>query len=286
MSGTFDLGPRTAGIDDARTRTRGHVTRSPYRVWPLPRAGAVALAKRFVVLLAVWSSAGLLFMWLLDDGPIGDADREISTWLEEQRTERLNGLAELGSGFSDTLVKVVLVALVGSVMVAAWRRWHDGVFLATLLIFEASVFALSSLIVRRDRPPVVQLEDAAPSGSFPSGHSAAGVAFYVGLYLVFRWHTRNRAVLGVFGAMAVVVPIIVAASRTYMGMHHLIDVLAGMALGAASIVCVRQAFAIGLASIRERDGHHADAAPLPPHVEHLDLCSVGRCDTTGERSEP
>ena len=98
--------------------------RSPLHVWPLRRPALKALALAFVLLLAVWSAAGSLFMWLLDDGPVGDLDRDVSRWFEDQRTERLDRLAEIGSGFSDTLVKVILVALVGAVMVAVWKRWH------------------------------------------------------------------------------------------------------------------------------------------------------------------
>lgn len=246
--------------------------RSPLHVWPLRKQAVTQLAISFSLLLSVWSGLGLLYMWLLDDGPVGDLDRDIATWFEDHRTERLDTLAELGSGLSDTLVKVVLVALVGAVMVAMWRRWHDAVFLATLLIFEASVFAVSSLIVGRDRPPVEQLEDAAPSGSFPSGHSAAAVAFYVGLYIIFTWHTRNRLVRTVFGIIAIVAPIVVATARVYMGMHHASDVLAGILLGVASIVAVRRVMHLSVAEVR---AGATGGQALPEHVTQLDLVAAG-----------
>lgn len=275
------------GTDLRPGEARTGDTPSPLHVWPWRKPAVLDLAKSFVLLLAVWSGAGLSYMWLLDDGPVGDLDRDISTWLEDHRTARLDSLAELGSSFSDTLIKVVLVALVGAVMVTVWRRWHDAAFLAVLLVFEASVFALTSFIVGRERPPIEQLEDAAPSGSFPSGHSAAAVAFYVGLYVVFAWHTRNRLVRTVFGVIAIAVPISVATARTYMGMHHATDVLAGMLLGVASIVAVRRALRIGV------DDVGADAArgrDLPAHVTRLDLTggppptrTPTRTPTTGSR---
>lgn len=255
---------------------------SPLRVWPLRRRAVSQLAISFALLLAIWSAVGLLYMWLLDGGPVGSLDRDIATWFEDRRTERLDSLAEIGSGFSDTLVKVILVALVGAVMVAAWRRWHDFVFLATLLIFEASVFAVSSLIVGRERPAVEQLEDAAPSGSFPSGHAAAAVAFYVGLFVVFSWHTRNRLVRGVFGIIAIVVPFVVATARVYMGMHHASDVLAGMLLGVASIVAVRRAMMLGVAEVRA-DAQRGEA--LPAHVTRLDLIGDDIGDEIGTHAD-
>jgi len=177
---------------------------------------------------------------------------------------------------SETLVKVTLVVVVGAAMVVIWRRWYDGVFLAVTVILEATVFVISSVIVGRDRPPVEHLDDAAPSGSFPSGHSAAAVAFYVSLFVIIRWHTQNRAVRAFFAVVAVAVPIIVAVSRVFRGMHHPIDVVAGLLLGAMSIAVVRAAMTAGVDEIRRRasdadiDGATADPA-VPDRVRRLDL---------------
>jgi undecaprenyl-diphosphatase len=252
------------------------------RVWPLRKPAALVLARGGALLLGVWSAAGLLYMWLLDDGPVGDADRELNLWLEEHRTARLNTLSTIGSAFSDTIVKVVLVAVVGGTMVALWKRWHDGVFLATVVIFEASVFVLTSFIVGRERPPVEQLETAAPSGSFPSGHAAAAVAFYVGLLIVVSWHSRHRAVRAVLIALAVLVPLAVASARLYRGMHHPVDVLAGLALGVASLIVVRRAMCAGVADIRS--DAQRDDRPVPDRVTRLDLVAGGPADGIVERN--
>lgn len=244
---------------------------SPWRVWPLRRPALRVLAIGFASLLAIWSTAGLLFMWLLDDGPVGDADRDVAFWLEDRRTERLNTLSTIGSGLSDTLVKVILVALVGGVMVAAFRRWHDGLMLALTVIFEASVFVLTSFIVGRERPPVEQLEEAAPSGSFPSGHAAAAVAFYATLLVIASWHTRRAAVRAALWVVAIGVPVIVAVARTYRGMHHTTDVVAGLLLGVASIYVVRRAMQAGADAVADE----ATTRALPAHVTRLDLTGPG-----------
>ena len=145
------------------------------------------------------------------------------------RTPTLNTLTHYGSMLSDTLVKVILVAVVGGAMVIVWRRWHDGVFLALAVIVEATVFVIASFIVDRDRPPVEQLDPPAPSGSFPSGHTAAAVAFYGGLFLVVCWHTPQPARAGGLRRRRRRR----AADRRPLagrrGMHHPIDVVAGLA---------------------------------------------------------
>jgi membrane-associated phospholipid phosphatase len=236
-------------------------------VWPLRRPALVVLAKGGLLLLMVWSIIGVLFMEFLDDGPVGDADRAIVRSLEEGRTATWDTISHVGSMMSETLVKILLVAAVGAIMVGVWHRWHDGVFLAMVVGFEATIFVLVSFIVMRERPPVEQLDAPAPSGSFPSGHSAAAVAFYTSLFVIARWHTRHRLVLFVFAVVAVVVPIVVAVARTYRGMHHPIDVIAGILLGLASIVVVHAAMRAGVAEIDREATEHT----LPDRARRLDL---------------
>ncbi len=188
---------------------------------------------------------------------------------------------------SDALVKVILVALVGGAMVLIWRRWHDGVFLAVALIVEATVFVTASFIVDRDRPPVTPLDEPAPSGSFPSGHTAAAVAFYGGLFIVVRWHTRNRWVRFAFGVVAVAAPAIVGVSRVQRGMHHPVDVVAGIALGIASLFVVRAALARGVAEIddglRRRSAASGPQARTSPRESDDEQSHVRRRDRIAHR---
>jgi membrane-associated phospholipid phosphatase len=252
-----------------RTATQAQpASRSWVRAWPLNRPAVVRATAGGALLLTVWSLIGLAYVHLLDDGATGDADRRASEWFAQRRTETWNSLTNYGSMISDTLTKVILIAVVGGIMILVWRRWHDGVFLASVVILEASVFALSSFIVDRDRPPVEQLDAIPPSGSFPSGHTAAAVAFYGGVYVVSRWHTRNRWVRGVLLAVAICAPIIVAASRVFRGMHHLSDVVAGALLGVASLIVMTAALRAGTAEIDRRS---RDGAPSPEHTRSLEM---------------
>jgi undecaprenyl-diphosphatase len=240
--------------------------RSWVRVWPLRRPALVVLGLGTGVLFIVTTAVGLLYMVYLDDRAVGDADRAGVEWLADRRGPTVNRLSEIGSMAADALVKVILVSVVGAAMVLLWRRWHDGVFLAVALIVEATVFVTSSFIVDRDRPPGVPLDDPAPSGSFPSGHTAAAVAFYAGVLIVVRWHTRNRWVRVPLGVLAVAAPVIVGVSRVQRGMHHPVDVAAGIALGVATLFVVRAALARGVAEIDAVCGDE-----VPPQVRRLDL---------------
>jgi membrane-associated phospholipid phosphatase len=70
--------------------------------------------------------------------------------------------------------------------------------------------------------------------------------------------------------LAVLAPLTVTVSRLYRGMHYLSDVIAGMALGAASLAVTYFALHVGVQRLKAR--RHE---PLPAHVARLDLTRSG-----------
>lgn len=253
--------------DDPSTRTAADW--SGLRAWPVRRPALVVLLRGMVVLFVVWSAAGLLFTHLLDDGALGDADRALPRWLEERRTPTINAMSHWGEMLAETFVKTALVVIVGTVLVVVWRRWHDAVLLAASVVMEATVFLFSSLVVERDRPPVAQLDPIPPSGSFPSGHAGAAAAFYTALCVVVFWHTRRRAIRVGFVCLAVVAPVIVGLSRIARGMHHPVDVVAGILLGLACVYVVWRALRAGVRHIDDRVA--AGELDVPQSAQRLDL---------------
>lgn len=241
--------------------------RSGLRVWPLRKPALLRLLGWGLAMFAVWSAAGLLVVHVLDHGSIGEADRAVPEWFERHRSDTVNSLSFWGSMLSDTYVKVLLILFVGGYMAWRFRRWHEAVALASVVLLEATVFLFASLVADRDRPPVEQLDPVPPSGSFPSGHVAAAAAFYGALLMVVCWHTRSRWVRWFFGSLAVVVPIVVAICRIARGMHHPIDTVAGALLGVASVFVVRAALRAG---VRDIDRDAADDRSIPPEVRRLE----------------
>jgi undecaprenyl-diphosphatase len=88
---------------------------------------------------------------------------------------------------------------------------------------------------QRDRPGEIPL---LASWSFPSGHAMNSMVAYGMLaYLLARTVPRKWMPL-VVGA-AVTVPLVVGASRIFLGYHYFSDVLAGFAAGLAWLtVCI------------------------------------------------
>jgi membrane-associated phospholipid phosphatase len=73
------------------------------------------------------------------------------------------------------------------------------------------------------------------NASYPSGHTAASIAVYCGLALLVTSRIRNRAAQVAIWSVAVLIPVYVAFSRTYRGMHHPLDVLGGVIIGVAAV---------------------------------------------------
>ncbi len=203
--------------------------------FPLRSKALIELAIAFLVLVA----SGLGLAWLLFgplDSTISDSDTGVTVWFADNRTPTWDTLSDIGSAFSDTVIIVVALVLLASLFAWAWRRWHESLTLALALGLESSVFLAVSFMVGRDRPPVEQMDPSPPTASFPSGHVGAASAFYIGLAVIVFWNTERVVPRILATAGAVFIPLAVAGSRLYRGMHYPSDVIVGFVLGVTCLV--------------------------------------------------
>ena len=201
--------------------------------WVLGRREVGALGSAYLLFTVVWCAVG----WLLtrrSDAWWPRLDREITDWFVEQRTPTLNSLSFVGSMMADTVVKVVVTAIVATAMLVRWKRWLEPSMVVAPLVLEAMAFITITTIVNRPRPDVPRLDSSPVGSSFPSGHVAAAVAYRAIAVVVF-WRTRNRWLRWTAVVVAALLPILVSLARMYRGMHHFTDVVMGALLGGASV---------------------------------------------------
>jgi undecaprenyl-diphosphatase len=143
-------------------------------------------------------------------------------WLQEA----VRDITALG-GY--TILTVVTVATAAYLWMA--RQGRVALFVlaaATGALFWVVLFKLG---FDRPRPELVPHIMAAPTPSFPSGHSASAAAVYLTLgALLARFQTRRRLRL-FFVGLAVAITVLVGFSRVYLGVHWPSDVVAGWTLG-------------------------------------------------------
>jgi undecaprenyl-diphosphatase len=103
---------------------------------------------------------------------------------------------------------------------------------------ESAAYRTSTLLIHRHRPNVVRLENLPVNASYPSGHTAASIAVYCGLALLLTSRIASRWARVAIWCLAGAIPVYVALSRMYRGMHHPLDVLGGVAIGVATLAAV------------------------------------------------
>jgi len=202
--------------------------------WVLGRCEAGLLVGGYLIFTLLWSALGWLLTGRLSETWLLRLDQSVARWFVDQRTPTLNSLSFIGSMLADTVVKVVVTAIVAIAMLVRWRRWLEPLMVVVSLVLEAMAFITITTIVDRPRPDVQRLDSSPVGSSFPSGHVAAAAA-YSAIAVVVFWRTRNRWLRSIAVVIAALLPILVGLARLYRGMHYLTDVVMGALLGAASV---------------------------------------------------
>lgn len=100
------------------------------------------------------------------------------------------------------------------------------------MVGELTLFLCAAAAVDRPRPPIEQLDGPMPTSSFPSGHIAATMCVWAAIAIIVMARFRQPW-RWIFPALAVIMPVGVALSRMYRGMHHPTDFLGAALLTTA-----------------------------------------------------
>lgn len=220
----------------AHGRARFTTARTPWRSSPLTRAFV-----QFVLLTAIMIGLGFLvthvlaFRW-----PLTLEDQAVRALVAE-RTPAWDRISNFVSLMAYTTGLAVATVVAGCLMRLAYHRWRELLFLATAILAQLEMFSITARAVARARPPVVKLDIFPPMESFPSGHVAAAVAVYGGIAMILAMHARRKAHAVAWWALFLVVPVAVAISRVYRGMHNPSDVAASFIGGFGCLFILQRA---------------------------------------------
>jgi membrane-associated phospholipid phosphatase len=197
------------------------------------RVARVALPLVIAVLLVAGAFVvlGLVLTRLLAGSALMSSEVELNRDLAGSRTSAWNTATMVFTYLAATPTVILIAAVAVFVLAKALGRSREAAYVALAVMGETAAFLLVTLFVERPRPPVRQLDEAPPTSAFPSGHTAASIALYGSLAVVAWRMLAPHLVRFAATAAAFVVPLLVAGSRLYRGMHVLTDVLAGALLG-------------------------------------------------------
>ena len=229
-----DLRSRDAFRDSSPAPAAGRAGREaggpPARAGIRRRSSSLRSLIGLAALVAVSVALGLLVTDVLLDAGLARPDERVVESLVAERSASLTDASAVGSMIGGAPVLPILVALVA--LVSAWmRKWRLAAFAVFVLAAESATYRVTSLVAPRERPHVKRLEDLPADASYPSGHTAAAIAVYAGLVLLITSRYKSGPVRVLAWAIAVAIPVVVALSRMYRGMHHPLDVAGGMVVG-------------------------------------------------------
>jgi len=129
--------------------------------------------------------------------------------------------------------EMILVGVVGLLYWGLDKKGGEKV--GFIMISATLINPLIKNIVRRTRPfdsatGIENFRDV-DGYSFPSGHSSGSASTFVGCAVVYK---KRKWLIPI----AVVIPLLVALSRTYLGAHYPSDVICGLALGVGIVFLV------------------------------------------------
>jgi len=199
-----------------------------------------------VAVTAIWVGFGFLLTHVASHDAIGRFDLATERWLAEHRDAVMNGVTRILSDMAGTKVVVIVGLGLAAMAGATWRRWREPAMLVVALIGEVGIFLSITALVHRPRPPVLRLDRAPPTSSFPSGHTSASVVLYGTLAILASERFRGTLVHVLVAVFAFVMPVLVAGSRLYRGLHYPTDVVAGAVLGAAWLMVSLHAVRMGV----------------------------------------
>lgn len=159
-------------------------------------------------------------------------DRAVLLFSEKVRISELNGaavdLTALGSPI------VITIVTIGGLLIL-WRiRDHAGMsYLAAVSIGAGLLTSAMKYLIDRERPQIIPRLVEVSGQSYPSGHSLAAAAVYLGLTFLACQSFRSAGDRIILFSAVVCLIGAVSFSRVYLGVHYPSDVASGVFLGSA-----------------------------------------------------
>jgi undecaprenyl-diphosphatase len=181
-------------------------------------------------LAALWIFGGVTEDVIHND-PLTAVDLQLASWMRAHASPLGDRLAVMIS-IVGSPVALATVAVTGTLMLVQRRWWTVlAVWVAAFVGGGALAWALKQ-VVHRPRPAGAQVFLYGTSSSFPSAHamlSLIGYGMLAHLLISFwPWARRHRVAVAL-GTCTVV--LLIAASRLYLGVNFLSDVIGGYAAG-------------------------------------------------------
>lgn len=200
------------------------------------------LASLLLIAAAVWA-----FAELADDVLEGETAGFDERVLLSLRTSD-DSSDPLGPGWFEEMARditalggigvLTLITLASAGYLLLYRKAHTALYLVLAIGGGILASTLLKSFFDRARPDLVPHGQIIYTSSFPSGHSMMSAVVFLTLGAILAGAHRDLRLRAYLLGVAVLLALLVGASRVYLGVHWPTDVLAGWTAGAAwALLC-------------------------------------------------
>lgn len=275
------LADRVAGlrwVAAVRARYRRQLDFLLRRFQPGTALGLSLTGSLGLVAVTGWAF-GLLVGDVLSGSSFDPLDRPVLDFLASHREPWLTSAASAVSALGSSVVLVPVLAAAG--LWSWWRRgtWRPAALLAGGYGGGAALYALIQPAVGRPAPPIASAVRHFGQYSFPSGHATQAIVAWGMLAALAASATPSWSRKVAAWATALVVAVMVGATRLYLGAHWFTDVAGGLVLGAlwlSALLTLMRAVPVLRAGHGARpEGTDGPAGPAGPAVDNPTPGGVG-----------
>jgi membrane-associated phospholipid phosphatase len=181
-----------------------------------------------VLIIACVLFAALLA--LVRDGATNTIDMAIHNWALNFNTPTTVMIWEDVSFMGSAIVisALTLLSIGASALRKEWRTIEQ------IILAMSGAVALNAILkwlVQRPRPVEIYAHTLPDSYSFPSGHAIFSFTFYLTIAAILTRSYLSKSARSVW-AIAVVIVVLIGASRITLGVHYISDVIGGYLVAA------------------------------------------------------
>lgn len=189
----------------------------------------LAFGAAIAIFVAGWLSVGLLAYLVRENATVERIDSSVARWGDLHSTAFSENALKLVTMLGSNTVIAVLVAVVLAVDWTRSRNPRVVLFLMAAVVGVGVITVAIKLLMDRARPTINPITETL-GPSFPSGHTSLAAAFFAAAALLLS-RGRSKRSTALLGGTAVGLAVAVAASRVFLDVHWVTDVIAGLGLG-------------------------------------------------------